>query len=82
MNSSKIECPNCSHTFSVEDSIAKNIEEKYQKEFQQKQLKFREEKELNDKAQALKELKEEKEAFDLKIQKEKLEAERLVEEKV
>lgn len=64
MNSSKIECPNCAHTFSVEDSITKNIEEKLQKEFQQKQLKFQEEKELKDKVLAQKELKFKEEQFE------------------
>ncbi|MFK8038265.1 MAG: DUF2130 domain-containing protein [Crocinitomicaceae bacterium] len=37
MNQSKIECPNCAHLFSVEDSISKNIEERLRKEVQKKQ---------------------------------------------
>ena len=49
MNSSKIECPNCAHAFSVEDSIAKNIEEKYKRDFQKKQQEVLEEKSKQDK---------------------------------
>lgn len=37
MNQSKIECPNCAHLFSVEDSISKNIEERLKREVQKKQ---------------------------------------------
>ncbi|MFD1552756.1 DUF2130 domain-containing protein [Putridiphycobacter roseus] len=37
MNNSKIECPNCAHVFSVEDTITKNIEDRLKKELQKKQ---------------------------------------------
>lgn len=37
MNQSKIECPNCAHLFSVEDSISKNIEARLKREVQKKQ---------------------------------------------
>ncbi|MFK8046061.1 MAG: DUF2130 domain-containing protein [Crocinitomicaceae bacterium] len=49
MNQSKIECPNCAHLFSVEDSISKNIEDRLRKEVQKKQQELLLEKEKQQK---------------------------------
>ncbi|MDX1349826.1 MAG: DUF2130 domain-containing protein [Putridiphycobacter sp.] len=49
MNQSKIECPNCAHVFSVEDSITKNIEDRLKKELQKKQQLLIEEREKQQK---------------------------------
>lgn len=49
MNQSKIECPNCAHVFSVEDSITKNIEDRLKKELQKKQQLLLEERERQQK---------------------------------
>ncbi len=68
MNSSKIECPNCTHIFSVEDSIAKSLEEKFQKEFQKKQREVVEEKKRQNKlwSEKLSQFDKDKSDFELK----------------
>ena len=66
MNSSTIECPNCTHEFSVQDSISKNIEEKLKKEFQQKQREMAAEREKQNRIW---------EAQQLKLKQEQLEFE-------
>ncbi len=40
MSNSNITCPNCGHSFSSDEAIAKHIEEKYQKEYAQKNNEF------------------------------------------
>jgi hypothetical protein len=49
MNTSKITCPNCDHQFNAEESIAKDLEEKYKKEFIEQQQKLIADKENQDK---------------------------------
>lgn len=85
----KIQCPNCSHNFDVEDAIAGQVEAKLQKEFQQKlatQTKVMQERmeQLDKDKQAFQQLKDkENELFkaklDEKVKKEmaKLEHEKL-----
>ena len=38
MSESKITCPSCGTTFNAEEAIAKGLEEKLTKEFQEKKL--------------------------------------------
>jgi len=75
MSSSKIECPNCAHEFSVEDSISKNIEEKFKREFQLKQQEILIEKEKQDKIWQEKQLKLKEEQFEFEQRRKKAQEE-------
>ncbi len=74
-NSPKIECPNCAHEFSVEDSISKNIEEKLKKEFQLKQKEILEEKEKQDRIWKEKQLQLQKEQLEFEQKRKKAQEE-------
>ncbi len=71
MSQTKIICPNCSHQFNAEESIAKSIEEKYKLEFQEKQNKILQEKQINDKAleEKMQKLIQDQQEFEIKRKK-------------
>jgi len=83
-----IKCPNCGHVFDVENVIAADIEQKFEKQFQQKQqqlldkVNIDKQKLLEEQQQFEEKKKRENEIFAQKLQQEKLKMETEIQEQV